>query len=307
MKIRQLFIFTFFFISVIFVWQNIFAAPQLTNLYKKAKSSVVVIEALDAKGNSIAAGSGFYIGDGKKIVTNSHVIETADTIKVIGSDGHEKKVRHVSYVSKEKDLAVISLYEPGAPLAFANNVPEVGESVVTIGNPRGLESTLSTGIISGIRNISGVTLIQTTTPISPGSSGGPLMNIDGEVIGITTFYLKESQNVNFAVSVSDLKSVRYGKEELDYLSPVSVADEFFKEISENNLEAAILYVLPDEQETFFQLLHKEGIPKFPSGAQLYGEITVKKENGLPSAEVGFVGFNLGVDLVLKFNRWWIVH
>lgn len=304
MKNRQLIICIWLFSTVVFSWQNVYASSQLADLYKKAKFSVVLIEVLDTDGNS-ASGSGFYIDDGKKIVTNSHVIEKANKIKVIDSNGVEKIVRHVSFFSKARDLAVISLFEAGKPLDIANKIPEVGESVVTIGNPRGLESTLSTGIVSGIRRIEGVTLIQTTTPISPGSSGGPLMSLDGKVIGITTFYLKESQNVNFAIAATGLDLLSYGKDNIDYLSPVAVDRAFFEEISNNNLEAAIPYVFPDEQETFIESFRKEGIPKIPINAQLFGRISGGEKKGLPSAEVGFIGSSLGVDLVLKFNRWWI--
>ncbi len=133
MKNRQLIICIWLFSTVVFSWQNVYASSQLADLYKKAKFSVVLIEVLDTDGNS-ASGSGFYIDDGKKIVTNSHVIEKANKIKVIDSNGVEKIVRHVSFFSKARDLAVISLFEAGKPLDIANKIPEVGESVVTIGN-----------------------------------------------------------------------------------------------------------------------------------------------------------------------------
>ncbi len=131
------------------------------------------------------------------------------------------------------------------------------------------------------------------------------MSLDGKVIGITTFYLKESQNVNFAIAATGLDLLSYGKDNIDYLSPVAVDRAFFEEISNNNLEAAIPYVFPDEQETFIESFRKEGIPKIPINAQLFGRISGGEKKGLPSAEVGFIGSSLGVDLVLKFNRWWI--
>jgi S1-C subfamily serine protease len=83
----------------------------------------------------------------------------------------------------------------------------VGEEVVAIGNPLSLESTVSNGIISGIRTVEeeGGKFLQVTTPISPGGSGGPLFNMAGEVVGITTVYIKSGENLNFAIPINDAK------------------------------------------------------------------------------------------------------
>jgi S1-C subfamily serine protease len=84
---------------------------------------------------------------------------------------------------------------------------QVGEEVIAIGNPLSLESTVSNGIISGIRTVEeeGGKFLQVTTPISPGGSGGPLFNMAGEVVGITTVYIKSGENLNFAIPINDAK------------------------------------------------------------------------------------------------------
>jgi hypothetical protein len=89
----------------------------------------------------------------------------------------------------------------------------VGEDVVAIGNPLSLESTVSNGIVSGIRTVQdkGGTFLQVTTPISPGSSGGPLFNMAGEVVGITTMYLEGGENLNFAIPINDAKRLFLAK------------------------------------------------------------------------------------------------
>jgi S1-C subfamily serine protease len=153
--------------------------------------------------------------------------------------------------------------------------------------------------------VDGITLLQTTTPISPGSSGGPLMTTNGKVVGVTTFYLKESQNVNFAVSTIDLTSLKNKNENIDYLSPASVAKVFFDELASNNLDLAINYVLPEEQEKFREHF-KKGRPKIPLNVQIEARITGHKKKGLPAAEANFLNSKLGIDLVNKFNRWWVV-
>ena len=89
-----------------------------------------------------------------------------------------------------------------APLGDSNKI-EIGEKVVAIGNPLGYERTVSDGIISGLREEKGMKYLQITTPISPGSSGGALLNMYGEVIGITSMgYLGFAQNLNFAVPIN---------------------------------------------------------------------------------------------------------
>jgi len=283
---------------------NCLAASNLVKLYETSKSSVVSIVAVDEKDKIIATGSGFYIDNGKKVVTNYHVIEKANEIKVVSTDGKKINIKNVSHISKKKDIVILSLHQAGKPLQLSKTTPKVGESVITIGNPRGLENTLSTGIISGVRVIDGVTLLQTTTPISPGSSGGPLMTMNGKVIGVTTFYLKESQNVNFAVSTIDLSSLKNKNKDIDYLSPVSVAEAFFKELSNKNLDSAINYVLPEEQEKFREMF-KQGIPEIPVGTPMEGHIRGGEKKGLPAADANFINSKLGVDLVNKFNRWWV--
>jgi S1-C subfamily serine protease len=78
----------------------------------------------------------------------------------------------------------------------------VGERVYSIGNPSGLSKTFAEGLISGVREDEGVTLVQTSAPISPGSSGGALVDASGALVGITTFLLVDTQNLNFAISAS---------------------------------------------------------------------------------------------------------
>ena len=110
---------------------------------------------------------------------------------------------------KARDIAVIKAHGQNfrtLPLGNSDRV-QVGEDVVAIGNPLSLESTVSNGIVSGIRTVEeeGGKFLQVTAPISPGSSGGPLFNMAGEVVGITTMYLKGGENLNFAIPINDAK------------------------------------------------------------------------------------------------------
>jgi hypothetical protein len=158
----------------------------------------------DKGGNGIAEGSGFLVSRDGKLVTNYHVIENAASAIVKFPNGAFYAVQGVLGTDKVKDLAVLKLSGtdfPFLPLGDSGKV-QVGETVVAIGNPLALEATVSNGIVSAVRELEGedrLRVIQTTAPISPGSSGGVLLNLKGEVVGVTTFHLVSGQNLNFAV------------------------------------------------------------------------------------------------------------
>lgn len=106
----------------------------------------------------------------------------------------------------------------------------VGDEVYAVGNPRGLEGTFSAGIISGIRTAEDARILQITAPVSPGSSGGPVLTIKGTVIGVAVAFLKGGQNLNFAIPVSDVKNL------LADLKPVAVLSPAKKERTESLAE-----------------------------------------------------------------------
>ena len=107
-------------------------------------------------------------------------------------------------VSTTVDLAILPrLGTRSTQLRMAATLPRVGERVVVIGAPEGLTNTVSDGLVSAIRTIDGRTLLQISAPISPGSSGGPVLNEKGEVMGVSVSILREGQNLNFAVPLAD--------------------------------------------------------------------------------------------------------
>jgi len=118
-------------------------------------------------------------------------------------------VRRVVSVSKALDLAILEVDQPQKPVKIAPlDKLGPGDKVVAIGNPRGLEGSVSEGIVSAIRGSGDIKVLQITAPVSPGSSGGPLFSSKGEVIGVTTATLKDSQSLNFAVPASFLLTLR---------------------------------------------------------------------------------------------------
>ncbi len=166
-------------------------------------------------------GSGFLISADGYIVTNNHVIEGADTIRVtFGEAGKDDSVTaEVVGADPETDLALLKIKGSGFPyLTFGNSEAlEVGEWVVAIGNPLGLDHTVTAGILSAKgRNIQSGSyddFLQTDASINPGNSGGPLLNTNGEVIGINTAIAQRAQGIGFAIPsalaekvISDLKN-----------------------------------------------------------------------------------------------------
>jgi len=149
----------------------------------------------------LALGSGFFVAN-RVIATNLHVIAgaTSASAKLVGQEGTLPVIGIVA-MDTARDLALLKIEGAGGlPVALGDSrATAVGDEVYVVGNPRGLEGTFSQGIVSGVRRIGSDTLLQITAPISPGSSGGPVLNNRGEVIGVAVASFEGGQNLNFAV------------------------------------------------------------------------------------------------------------
>ncbi len=179
------------------------------DIYKAATGAVVRIESQLPGG--VAVGSGFIVDARGLVATNLHVVAGASKIVVQLHDGKTElpAITVVGY-DQTHDLAIISIQSPQPlPIVKVGNSDDiaVGDEVVAIGNPLGMfDYTISSGLISQIRPVSpDVTLLQISVPISQGSSGGPLFNQFGEVIGVTTGIIARGQNINIAVPTNYLR------------------------------------------------------------------------------------------------------
>lgn len=175
----------------------------------KAANGAIVTIIMAANDEPIAQATGFLVSADGVIVTNYHVIETGNVAIVKFPDNTAFPVDGVLAFDKVRDLAVIKIHGRGFRTLVLGNSDrvQVGEEVVAIGNPLSLESTVSNGIVSGVRTDkeAGGKLLQVTAPITHGSSGGPLFNMMGEVVGITTLGFEGAGNLNFAIPVNDAK------------------------------------------------------------------------------------------------------
>jgi serine protease Do len=183
----------------------IVAAQNLPDLFRRVSPSVVLVATLDASGTMTGFGSGVVVSSDGLVATNEHVIRYADRLMVRLAVGREvTAVRLVA--DADRDLAI--LWISAQDLNFArlgdSDQVQIGESVLAIGFPKGLDHTLTSGIVSGLRDIDGYRYIQTTVAISAGSSGGPLLNMNGDVIGLTVGSFAKAQSLNFALPSNEI-------------------------------------------------------------------------------------------------------
>jgi len=185
----------------------------LPELVRRIKPSAVAIETFDSRGEKLSRGSGFFI-DVDRVVTNRHVIDNAFRAEVHSYNGSVYQVKGVIAVDAEGDLALLRVDAPPnqvRPLVLDKTSPQEGESVVVIGNPLGLEGSVTNGIVSAVRDIPTFgRIIQITAPISPGSSGSPVVNMRGQVIGIATLQITGGQSVNFAIPSERISQLQGG-------------------------------------------------------------------------------------------------
>jgi S1-C subfamily serine protease/Tfp pilus assembly protein PilF len=169
-------------------------------IHKLVSQAVFLIETLDDDGEVQSLGSAFLVAK-QDLLTNYHVVEHGVPQLRVGT------VRipcTVSAVDVLNDLALLRVAATidADPLLLAGADPPAGSTVFAIGNPAGLERTITQGLVSGIRQVQDRSLLQISASISPGSSGGPVVDVEGTVVGIAAEYLENGQNINFAIPAS---------------------------------------------------------------------------------------------------------
>lgn len=202
---------TFLFLSFVPVGAQNYGADELLNIsvYERINPAIVAIDANLVDGFS--AGTGCVIRSDGVILTGSHVIEGAKDIDVTTSDGKVYKASVLAKMGKNKDLALLKIAPKSRlrTISFGDSSDvKVGQKVLAIGNPFGFSGTLTSGIVSRIDYAKG--RIQTDAAINPGCSGGPLLNSQGEVIGISQSIYNPDNNISnigigFAIPVNDAK------------------------------------------------------------------------------------------------------
>lgn len=182
----------------------------------KILSSTVSIITKDKDFQTLALGSGF-ITDNEEIVTNVHVVENAKYVFVVKNKS-VAEIKSTGYISLDKLNDIILLKVPGlngVKLDILQTVlPQIGEPIFVAGNPKGLSGTFSDGLVSGIRELENRNLIQISAPISPGSSGGPVVDKTANLVGVSVGGISDGQNLNFAIPAKYVKALIENKSEL---------------------------------------------------------------------------------------------
>lgn len=182
-------------------------AKSPEELYSTLSGSIALISVADSKGNPAKSGSGVVI-DSSTVITNCHVTKGGAQIQVkVAGAIHEATVQTADEVFDLCRLRVLGLSASPVSVGSVSSL-RTGQKVYAIGAPRGLELTISDGIVSSLRETPTGTYIQTTAPVSPGSSGGGLFNANGQLVGIVTFQHAFGQNLNFAVPADWIDQMR---------------------------------------------------------------------------------------------------
>lgn len=270
-------------------------------LFKKVSPSVLVIEALGADGKVATLGSGVVIAR-EGVVTNHHVVERGTTIHVRRRT--KTWAASLAYTDPQRDLVrldVPGLKSPPVEIRPSNSL-QIGERVYAIGAPKGFELTLSEGLISGVRRLEGVQIIQITAPISSGSSGGGLFDAQGRLIGITTFYVEKGQNLNFALpgewvsalltASSRSSTAQHGERNLDQYSDL-LTEGVMAALADDMERAGSLFreairLRPDDPEGWMHLGHwHQGQGQYPQAVSAFREaIRLKPDNADAWSDLG---------------------
>jgi putative serine protease PepD len=199
-------------------------SASLEDMIGRAMPAVVRVE------TATAIGSGFFITP-DTMLTNAHVVGTNTVVSIRRRDGRTISGR-VDVTAPELDIAVVRIGNPDPGQATltlgAGASARAGQEVVALGTPLGLQNTVTRGIVSAVRDIGGLTLVQTDAAINPGNSGGPLLDRSGSVIGITSLGVKsaEAQGLGFAIAIEHAQALLAGKRSTDQKgTPLSTLNE----------------------------------------------------------------------------------
>ena len=213
-------------------------AVSLGKLVQKIRPAVVTILTYDLENKVSGIGSGFFVDKQGHLVTNYHVLKGAYSAVVRTYKGQKYPIISILAEDEATDLIKVSVDIPPKEISYvtvSKQMPSIAERIIVVGSPLGLDQTVSEGIVSSIRKMPNVgTFFQMSAPISPGSSGSPVINMKGKVVGIATFQSAVGQNLNFAVSGSSVIGLKTNK------SIISLAEWAFSIGGENPKIAAEL-------------------------------------------------------------------
>jgi S1-C subfamily serine protease len=268
-------------------------STTIIDAVEKVKTAVVKIELYKKDKNrevAVGTGSGFLFSSDGFLFTNSHVVHNAEIIKAKLHDGSTRLATLVGE-DPDTDLAILKISEADftpAKLGDAE-ILKIGQLVIAIGNPLGFQHTVTAGVVSALgRTLEGQTgrmmdsMIQTDAALNPGNSGGPLINTDGEVVGVNTATIRGAQGLCFAISITTAKEIanqliRFGKVKRAYLGVVMQQIDLVPKLR-------AIHQLQNKQALFISAV-AEGSPAQKAGI-LSGDIILSLNNQMVETSDG---------------------
>lgn len=188
--------------------------PALPDIIRHVKRAVVVVNTFDARGRHLSQGSGFFVA-ANLIITNLHVVGSASRVEIETFDGQSYAVGGVVAFDAQRDLALLqpSTRASGVTtLVVEDSTPRAGEEIFVVSNPQGYAWQVSRGMTLALRNFQDIgELVRITASISHGSSGGPVVNLQGRVVGIATMNLTAAEELHFAIPGARIGHLRRGR------------------------------------------------------------------------------------------------
>jgi serine protease Do len=188
------------------------AETDLTNLVKNIQPAVATVVAYDVNGNVASLGTGFFVSKEGYLVTNYHVLFGKFAAEIKTADGETYRIKTIVAQNQAADLLKVGVDIPAGRVSWlplSDEPPSIAQHVVVVGSPMGLDQSVSDGIVSSVRQIPGIgTFYQISAPISPGSSGSPVVDMKGKVLGVATFQFLQGQNLNFAIASQSIRELQ---------------------------------------------------------------------------------------------------
>lgn len=278
---------------------NTWAQLSTKDIARSNLPAVVHIEVFNERGEKKSTGSGFIVSANGLITTNYHVVEGADTAKVFLQSGEGFSVEGIVEMDDKRDFALIRIPAVNLPVVSLGNSDNVGigEKVIAIGSPVGLSGSVTEGILSQIRLRDEYKMMQHDAAISPGSSGGPLFNEAGEVIGVNTSQRIDGQNLNFALPINYIRGVLEG--DLKVQATLRELTDHFKKIKSEDQERKIVQLLDE-----YFMLHQDPQGMFtvmlPRDWSIQRSESYDEKLGFTTIQVNSVSRNAEL---ADFNGW----
>jgi S1-C subfamily serine protease len=216
-------------VAVLFLlalWSMPCVGQEAADVLERVRPAVLTITTADSNGKGLGFGSGFIVQANGVVITAWHVVSGAASAKVKLADGRTIMVLGLLGSDPVKDYALLKVDAAGLPTLIVGDSDKMrqGDKVYTLGSPEGLEQTASEGIVSAVRTDAAAgRLIQTTAPVSHGNSGGPLLNAQGQAVGVVLFKLVNGQALNFALAINQVNITANALAVIPFVDPASSA------------------------------------------------------------------------------------